>query len=134
MYEDAELISGTIKYPNYDVYQGEIKDYKPHGHGRFTYLKNGSGSCEIYDGEFYKGMKYGKGAYCSLKEGIKPEKVTNFDKFDSGLMQWAYIGEFEEDEINGHGVMETIEHAIKGYFFNGELEGDFKLVEKLKSK
>lgn len=124
------LKSGTIEFANGDTFIGEIKDYNPHGKGRIFYNRSPP---ELYDGEFYKGMKYGKGSYAKLKSPGLDKNSTlklNLGIFNSEIFDWMHTGEFEEDEVNGHGKLETHEQILQGYFFNSDLEGDFEIIKK----
>ena len=51
------IINGTI-------YEGQLRNYKMHGYGRFIYT-NG----DYYEGEFQGNKKHGKGRYITAKSG-----------------------------------------------------------------
>lgn len=111
-FKEGHLNYGDILYPNGDTYQGNIKELQPHGMGVYTF-KNGD---EVYKGNFYSGKKSGKG------------------KLIRGNGNWVYEGDFEDDTFNGQGSIETPNHVLKGFFYDGELEGEYDILEKKTNK
>lgn len=51
---------GSIRYPNGDIYRGQLEQGEPFGYGSFT-SKNG----DVYEGEWRAGLKHGFGRYVS---------------------------------------------------------------------
>ena len=61
----ADQNTGTIRYPNGNVYTGQLKDGKPHGQGTNRWL-NG----DRYTGRWRNGLEHGRGTYVSTRTGI----------------------------------------------------------------
>ena len=57
---------GTRRWTNGDVYEGEFRDGKAAGNGKFTYA-NG----DVYDGEFDSDLANGYGNFISQEDGSK---------------------------------------------------------------
>ena len=73
-------------------------------------------------------MKYGKGSYSKLKLTDKNAALKlDLKHFKEPFFEWMHTGEFEDDEINGTGTLETKDDILSGYFFNGDLDGEFTL-------
>ena len=51
---------GSIRYPNGDIYRGQLEQGEPFGYGDFT-SKNG----DVYEGEWRAGLKHGFGRFVS---------------------------------------------------------------------
>ena len=99
------------------VYEGQLKNGKPEGNGRFFNIMG-----IFYKGEWNKGKKNGKG-------------------FERGMMGEIYEGEFKNDKRNGKGTLKLADGEIyegdwvdnikqgkgKIKYPNGDIyEGDFK--------
>ena len=85
----------TKKYKNGDIYVGEMKNDKPHGHGTYTWP-----SGEKYVGEFKNDKRYGQGT--STYKDIK------------------YVGEWKEDKEQGVGTFTSNEIKFIGKLKDGE--------------
>lgn len=109
---DGVIITGRISYSNGDEYAGDIKGFKAHGKGVYKFKKTG----DIYKGSFIRGQKSGKG------------KIVR----QNG--NWIYDGDFDDDTLNGNGAIETPEYILKGFFFEGELEGEYEIIDKKTDK
>lgn len=87
------------------IYDGELKDGKPHGTG---YSKGGG---EEYAGEFHEGKRHGIGVLIAEDA--------------------AYVGEFENDKASGSGVLEDAEGGrLHGQFRDGRPHGAGTYVTK----
>lgn len=155
---------GTFVYDDSfnSIYEGELKDGKPHGYGKHYYI-DAYGDVEmVYEGEWQHGDHHGKGTlYLNLKtnegvisgvfendepvrypypnefyitrEGIvfkgDPSKTKTGDEmtvyYPYGNVY--YQGEWENNHINGDGIMYHDYHKLsvhkKGFFEAGRLMG-----------
>jgi len=85
-----------------NIYEGEYKNGKPHGHGTMTSSDNKT----IYDGEWENGMRHGNG------------KLVVTDKYN-------YTGPFEKDYFSGTGGVLCDNHGniYDGDFEKGKFDG-----------
>ena len=86
-----------IEFENGDVYEGEIKDGKPHGKGTMQF-NNEWGT--IYVGDWVNGVRTGQGT--SIKKNGN-----------------RYVGEFLNDELHGKGFLIDEGTVFEGEFVNG---------------
>ncbi|XP_059808156.1 MORN repeat-containing protein 1-like isoform X4 [Hypanus sabinus] len=100
---------GRYVYPNsFFQYEGEWKDGKKHGHGKFL-MKDGS----YYEGEFVNGEIEGNGFRYWASSGNE------------------YCGQFSQGEVHGHGVMKYSDGALyEGEFYYGFRAGHGVLTDK----
>ncbi len=100
--EKLSISRETVRYPNGDVYEGELSDGLRSGYGRMVYA-----SGDIYEGEYLNDMRHGSGTYRfangnvykgsfknNLRDGYGVYKLRNGD---------CYEGEFRDDKRCGHG-------------------------------
>ena len=76
--------NGAFKY-DYDIYEGDFKEWTRHGYGTLTFADGGS-----YSGEWKKGRPDGAGT----------KMYANGD---------IYVGNFKYGKRNGHGVIEWMD-------------------------
>lgn len=97
-----------IVFDNGDVYEGELKDGKRNGWGKYTWA-NG----DYYEGEWKDGKKNGNGAvYCYAKKHYGEE-----------YLKYSYDGEWKDDKMHGHGIYSE---GDKGYtYFAKVFEGEW---------
>ncbi|XP_051894961.1 MORN repeat-containing protein 1-like [Pristis pectinata] len=100
---------GQYIYPNsFFQYEGEWKDGKKHGHGKFL-MKDGS----YYEGQFVNGEIEGNGVRYWASSGNE------------------YCGQFSQGEVHGHGVMKYSDGAqYEGEFYYGARAGHGALTDK----
>tara|TARA_B100002051_G_C16733831_1_gene639901 strand:+ start:1651 stop:2931 length:1281 start_codon:yes stop_codon:yes gene_type:complete len=99
-FKDGEIIKGLALYPGNAKYEGDFKNYKPHGQGIFNYS----------DGSLYFGYWINGKA-----EGTGTKKWSDGNK---------YKGEFKNDLPNGKGTFEFSDGTIySGEFKNGKRHG-----------
>ncbi|KAL9184895.1 hypothetical protein ACHAXT_002672 [Thalassiosira profunda] len=95
--------SSTIRWGNGDVYEGPVKNGKPHGKGVFKY---GNGC--VYDGEVKDGMPHGKGIFKFTNGDVFDGQWVNGKRNGRGIYTWkdgaAYDGEYQDDQKHGKGV------------------------------
>ena len=134
-----DLEYGEKKYNN-DKYQGDLKNGKPEGFGRYTWGNN-----KCYIGQWKNGKKEGKGAKFNIKltknkENKEVEELIMTyegefvnDKYDGkGKYIWKneeyYIGEWSKGERNGKGTDYYKDNKIRyeGDFLNGKYHGNGK--------
>ena len=68
-------------------YRGEWLNDQKHGYGKLINHKNGS----FYEGEFVRNRKHGQG------------RLTI--RLQNGTMQRYYVGQWEDDQMNGYGTL-----------------------------
>jgi hypothetical protein len=93
---------GKYTYANGDVYEGEWKDGEKHGKGRYTYA---GGSA--YEGEYKDDKKHGKGKFTyAAGEGYEGD-YKDGKQHGEGKYTYAsgdvYEGEYKDDKKNGKG-------------------------------
>ena len=134
---------GEIKYNN-DKYQGDIKNGKPEGFGKYTWENK-----KYYIGQWKNGKKEGKGAKFKMqstrtrseKNKDNEEPILTYegqfvnDKYDGkGKYIWEngeyYIGEWSKGERNGKGTDYYKDNKIRyeGDFLNGKYHGNGKYI------
>ena len=105
-------------------YNGDFKENMKDGFGEEKY-QDGS----IYKGEFKKNMKNGKGnlilgggngfGYCGM---FRDDKICGKGKFKWNENK-EYIGDWEDDEINGYGIFREGKMRHVGFFEHNLKEG-----------
>ena len=130
---------GEKKYDN-DKYQGELKNGKPEGFGKYTWGNN-----KCYIGQWKNGKKEGKGAKYNMS--TLPGNIIKYfmtydgyfvnDKYDGeGKYIWTngeyYIGQWSKGERNGKGIDYYKDGTIRydGDFVNGKYQGNGKYILK----
>eukprot|EP01040_Poterioochromonas_malhamensis_P014817 gene14817-16474_t len=91
-------------FPNGDIYEGELIDDKPSGHGKMIYANK-----DVYEGEFVDGMRSGKGK-CVYFENhrIYEGEWKNDKRHGKGKVTFPgkyrfYEGDFQDDQLHGKG-------------------------------
>ncbi len=113
--------SGTMKWPNRDMYVGEWKNGKFHGVGTLIWA-NGI----KYTGDWKNGIEDGKGTV-TWPNGTKYiGERYNAKAHGKGTMIWPngdmYVGEWKDDKKHGLGKMTWLD----GNFFEGTWKNDFE--------
>ncbi len=94
---------GTMTYKDHQEYTGDWKEGVYHGKGKHTNL-NG----DIYEGPFEQGVKQGKDAAVTFRDGRYFLGFFRADKMQEGVLHYvdgsSYKGFFENDERNGFGI------------------------------
>lgn len=121
-FKDGDLLGrGVFKDATGGVYEGELEDGRPHGHG---YMKQGD---EEYIGSFEAGLRQGYG----LSLGPQTAYLGEFNKdaaSGSGVLEdelgGRYHGQFKDNKPNGFGTYVANDGAVyQGRFVNGEADG-----------
>jgi len=104
------------EYPNGDVYEGQFKDDKKEGEGKY-YYKNGN----IYTGEFKNDIAEGKGTFFFLGGNKYVGDLKNGKAHGKGTYYWTNGNRYEGDWKNGKRIGQG------AYFYkNGDIEiGNF---------
>lgn len=115
-----DVLTGHLEYPNGSVYDGPLRDGRPHGDGRIKY-----GDGDRYVGSFENGVRSGQGRY-EYKSGAwyegpfahgVPNGLGRYG-FASGSL---YEGEYKDGKRSGHGVWSF---PADGQRFEGEFADD----------
>ena len=124
VWNKGNIIFGRIFCQNGDIYEGEMKNSKPNGEGKFLFANN-----EKYVGEFKDGEINGFGDF------IFEDKTEYKGQFANGLfngkgkMVWkngiVYEGNFLDSTLNGEGIITstTKSENYKGNFDKNEFNG-----------
>lgn len=117
--------SGTLRYPNGDVYLGEFNYGKPNGNGKIIYS-----SGDIYVGKFYEGKKHGIGDYTwadgnryigNFYQGNLEGQGAYYFFASRKVNPDKYVGEFRNNKFNGVGVYTySGGSALTGLFKDGK--------------
>lgn len=105
------------------TYIGNIKNFKKEGHGQEMCAEY------VYEGNFHKNMKNGKGKIRFINTGDCYEGIFTNDKITGyGNYTWAnkhqFIGEFIEGDMNGKGHYKWPDGSeYKGEYVNNIKEG-----------
>uniref|UniRef100_A0A8C5WAY0 MORN repeat containing 1 n=1 Tax=Leptobrachium leishanense TaxID=445787 RepID=A0A8C5WAY0_9ANUR len=113
-------------------YAGEVKKQLRHGYGVYIY----SNSFFRYEGEWKNGKKHGRGKFL-LKDGSYYEgEFMDGEITGNGLQYWAssgntYSGDFQNGEPHGFGVMQYKDGGkYEGEFVLGIREGHGLLLDR----
>ena len=83
------------------IYEGHIKDGKPHGMGTKTW----EGGNERYHGFFFEGKRHGAGTYTYSSGSIFIGEYVMNKKHGQGMYRWpagrTYQGDWQNDCMNG---------------------------------
>lgn len=113
-----------IEYDGGDVYEGETRNGKRHGKGKYTW-SDGS----FYDGDWKDGKKDGNGKQ-SHPDGSCYDGGWKDDKMDGfGVLVYSnqsrYEGHWSEGTENGHGMLTFANgNSYDGDWVNGEMNGN----------
>ena len=106
-----------IEYDGGDVYEGETRNGKRHGKGKYTWADG-----DTYEGDWKDGKRCGRG------------KLIQYGKSPSGetYMKYSYDGEWLDSKEHGHGIcvegdfgMEKMDKVFEGEWVNGKRQGRF---------
>ncbi|NQY73402.1 MAG: hypothetical protein HRT90_01420 [Candidatus Margulisbacteria bacterium] len=124
--ENGEIVNGAMIFPNGNVYQGDFKQGKRHGRGKFSFnngdvydgkwrdgKSEGKGTLTYRDGGFYEGEweageKHGEGRRMYKEGGVYEGGWEAGERHGVGRSKKAngncYVGNYQGDELNGFGV------------------------------
>jgi hypothetical protein len=140
LWKNNTLINGTlIENSENIVFTGDFKDYILHGKGKKT-RKFKSGEIHIYEGEFQNGFLHGENCKCTVTAGKITKTYTgvfrNNNLHGKGTLLHIneetkttinYIGEFQNDRINGNVKYEMTDGktttTYEGERYNGRNHG-----------
>lgn len=114
---------GRLVWPSGAVYEGPFRDGQPHGEGR---LVRASG--RVYEGPFVRGVAHGEGRVTYPSGGRYQGDFRNGEPHGAGSYVWAngvtYEGEVRHGELQGHGRLTHPNGTVyEGGFENGDFEG-----------
>jgi hypothetical protein len=121
-YKDGKL-HGKGKYTSVDgdVYEGEWKDNNMHGQGKLTYA-----SGDVYEGEFKDDKNHGKGKYTFADGDVYEGEYKDGKKHGKGKFTYAsgdvYEGEYKDGKKHGKGKYTYADGAV----YEGEFKDDKK--------
>jgi len=120
--KNGTATEGTIIYKSGDVYDGEMKEFKPHGGGRMEYEQG-----DTYQGMFKDGKRNGWGIYVT-PSGDVIDGEWKEDNIDDGTVTIKYIsggmfqGTITDGEIKGSGKYTFRDgDTVEGDFISGTL-------------
>lgn len=143
---------GTDYYANGDIYEGNWLNDKRHGKGKITFSANDSYNRKSYEGDWLQGFRHGTGTMIwnngnkyigGWKNGNRYGKgvhyYSNGDKYDGDWVDdkkhgkgthyfknGTYeVAEYQNGECNGAATHYFKGGYWKGYYVNGEEEGDW---------
>ncbi len=100
-----------MKYNTGEVYEGNWKNDKKHGIGKFKY-KNG----DVYEGNWENDKKHGNGKMEYINGNVYNGEWKDNEKYGNGTMKYnngdVYEGDWENNNRNGHGTIT---------YFNGDV-------------
>ncbi len=112
-----------IEYKNGDVYEGEGKDGKRTGKGKYIWV-NG----DVYEGDFADGKRTGKGKYIWVNGDVYEGDFIDGKRTGKGKYIWVngdvYEGDFIDGKRTGKGKYTKANGTVlDGEFVNGEYQG-----------
>jgi len=123
---DTNQISDVSNIGIYDedgYYEGEMKNEKKHGRGKYIWNNKNT-----YDGEWENDVPHGHGIYSyyckdGSHNGVYCGKFMNDMRHGRGTYTWEnakYVGEWMNDEKHGQGILTWANHLPKeGIWSNG---------------
>lgn len=114
---------GRHKYPNGDIYEGELIDGKRHGRGIYKFV-----SGNVYEGEFVDGKRHGQGIYKFADGSIYEGEFVDDKRHGQGVLKFAdgsiYEGEFVDSKHHGQGIFKFANGAVyEGEFVDSKRHG-----------
>ncbi|EDO06835.1 MORN repeat protein [Babesia bovis T2Bo] len=118
------------KYPNGDVYIGEMSYMLRNGKGTYITVDG-----TVYEGDWVRGKRHGKGTLLSSKYGYKYVGSWCEDKRDGHgeltTPHFVYVGSFKNNNFHGNGrLSNTGKDSYEGDFVNGKYHGRGRLTQK----
>ncbi|GFE53680.1 MORN repeat-containing protein, putative [Babesia ovis] len=118
------------KYPNGDVYIGEMAYM--HREGKGTYITTDG---TIYEGSWVKGKRHGHGTLVSSKYDYKYSGSWVDDRREGHgelkTKHFTYVGSFKNNTFHGNGkLVHTGKDTYEGDFENGKYNGRGRLTQK----
>jgi hypothetical protein len=120
---DGTMTKGTVYFSDGSRYEGDVRNYQPHGKGKM-FLSNGI----ISTGSFENGIAVGRhsGSNSSgaiwqfnIKDGVKTGFAS--ETFEGG---WGFFGQYSNNERNGFGTVKFSNgDRYVGGFLNGSRAG-----------
>jgi hypothetical protein len=108
----------VISYQSSDKYEGETKDGKRHGKGKYTWVDG-----NVYEGDFLDGKRTGKGKYTWTDGGVYVGDFVNGDFNGKGKKTYSngniYEGDWKDGKRHGNGKM----IYSKGDIYDGKWVG-----------
>lgn len=134
----------TVKFGNGDVYEGEMKNGKPHGKGKYTSAKgwvytgdfadgclSGKG-CTVfanggtYTGDYKKNVRTGQGRSVYPGGGVYEGGFLNNEQSGYGVYTYkngdVYSGEWLHGKFNGKGRYASVD----GWVYDGDWQDDVR--------
>jgi len=110
-------------YDFYEKYDGQFKNGKPHGQGKFQYSKN-----SFYEGQFQNGESHGKGVFV-FEYANKVYRGEFKNGYRHGLGSTTIDGKlFEKGEFDRNALKKGLKHMYSGskYKYSGSIyKGEF---------
>ncbi len=125
---NGTVTTGQIKYNAGSVYEGDLLDGTPHGHGTLTWPEG-----HVYKGDFVNGKRSGKGSYTWPNGDVYEGTFVDNSRTGKGKLTFAngtvYEGDFVNGAFEGIGTYTWPSGAsYKGDFINGKRTGKGTLL------
>ena len=120
----ATYSHGVKEYPD-GVYEGDFRNDKREGQGRFT-RNDGT----VIQGEFYNDTPHGQGTMVNSKDGLVFEGTFKNGEFHKGKLTFGsrtYVGEFKRNVFHGAGKFIGSDGTVlEGVFHYGQYIGPIR--------
>ena len=117
---------GKYIYSTGDIYEGEFKNGYKDGKGKYTYCNK-----DVYEGDYKEGKIHGKGKYTYVEGDIYEGEYFNGRREGKGTYKYSngnkYVGKWKEGKKHGFGIYYYNDKSIyEGEFVKGKKEGKGK--------
>ena len=124
-----------ITFPNGNVYEGEVLDGKPHGHGTMTYAKDNKSKLVSYVGAWKNGLRHGHGTMTWNSGNVFDGLWVDGSREGHGVLRWSsgnvYDGDWKQGKRCGQGKMTwTSGDVYEGEWADGKRSGQGKMTWK----
>ena len=109
---------GVMDWPDGARYDGELRESKFDGRGRFVWANS-----DVYEGAWREGQRHGTGSLVSWQTSLLGVSAVEIGKC---AHEMRYCGEWENDLMDGKGVIEYFEapEGVWRQFLHGPQDGD----------
>jgi hypothetical protein len=129
--DTIDRVLRTKTYANGNVYVGQMKDDKKHGHGKYTY-NSGSNKGNVYVGQWKDDKRDGRGKHTIANGNVYDGQYKGNKRNGIGTYTWAngkvYFGNCENKLRHGYGKITYVEDEkhYAGDVYEGEWENNHR--------